>query len=439
MTDSSTRPEPATGTFAALRHRDFRLLFCGMLIGSLSMPMNWVAQMWLVLDLAGKEHAPFWLGVTGFARGVPLLVLSLYGGALADRLDRRRLLFISQTCSLLTAALTALLVGLGLVNLPLLLVLILANSTVTSFDQPTRQALLPDLVPPHLVPNAVALNSMAMYVSTAAGPSLAGFLIEGIGVPATFSVIACTYVAVLVAIVLMRAQSRPVATARQSMLRQLGEGWEYVRGEPVVLWLITITFAITGIGMAFTNLTPILVRDHLGADARGMGLVFGAWGIGSVVVSLLLAMRLQQMRGKGGMVLLMSVLFTAGVGALAYSPTLLTASFSQFFTGAANTALMVTGNTAVLAVTPAAVRGRVMGIYMVNRGLMPVGALAAGFVGSFLGVQAGIATMGLLSLALVLIATVLQPGVWRRLDAAVAGRPRDEGERGEAAPVPGRA
>ena len=88
MTDSSMRPEPATGTFAALRHRDFRLLFCGMLIGSLSMPMNWVAQMWLVLDLAGKEHAPFWLGVTGFARGVPLLVLSLYGGALADRLDR---------------------------------------------------------------------------------------------------------------------------------------------------------------------------------------------------------------------------------------------------------------------------------------------------------------------------------------------------------------
>lgn len=409
------------GALTPLRYRDFRLLFGGMLIGSLAMPMQWIAQTWLVLDLASPPTAPWWLGAVGFARGLPLLFLSLYGGAVADRMDRRRLLLLSQPAALLVALGTAVLIAAGWMTLWLVLLTAFLGSAVMSFDQPTRQALTPDLVPRGIVARAVTLNAMTMYLSIAAGPALAGFLIKGVGMAGTFMVIAATYLAVLVAVALMRPTPRPAAASGERGMRgEIREGLAYVRGEPVVLWLISCTFAVTALGMSFTNLAPILIRDHLGGDSQDLGLTMTAWGAGAVTVSAVLTATIQGLRGKGALLLATTATFTAGVLVLAGAPSLTVVALSQFIVGASNTSYMVVSNAAILSVTPAPVRGRVMGIYMMNRGLMPVGSLAAGALGGLLGVRGGIATLGIASLAAIALITLLQPGAWRRVDAAIA-------------------
>ena len=408
------------GPFGALRYRDFRLLFGGMLVGSLAMPMQWVSQMWLVLELSDARRAPLWLGVTGFARGLPLLLLSLYGGATADRMDRRRLLFLSQCASLAVAFGIGLLILLDWINLWLVVVFALASSAVMSFDQPTRQALVPDLVRREEVASAVALNSMAMFGAMAVGPALSGFLIGAIGLAGTYFVVAATYLAVMAAVSLMRTTAQPAAGVRRSVVADVREGLGYVRQEPVVLWLVSCTFAITMLGMSFTNLAPVLVRDVLGSDAQGLGLTFAAWGVGAVMAALALALSQQRLRGKGVLLLLMAAVFAGGLVGFAYAGSVATASLFQLVPGAANTAFMVLGNAAILSVTPPAVRGRVMGIYMMNRGLMPVGALLAGVLGGLLGVRAAIALLALASFAAVVLVTLFQPGAWRRVDAAIA-------------------
>ncbi|MBI2759852.1 MAG: MFS transporter [Chloroflexi bacterium] len=319
---AATRP---SGPFGALRYRDFRLLFSGMLISSLAMPMQWVAQMWLVIELADNEVA-----------------------------------------------------------------------------------------------NAVALNSMAMFGAMAIGPALSGFLIEWIGLAGTYFVIASTYLGVMLAVTLMRTVSHASTAVRRSMVAEVREGLAYVRGEPVVLWLISATFAITMLGMSFTNLAPVLIKDVLGSNAKGLGLTFAAWGVGAVAASLVLALGLKRMRGRGALLIGMSAVFALGLVGFAYSRNLWMASLFQLVPGASNTVFMVIGNAAILSVTPPAVRGRVMGIYMMNRGLMPVGALAAGVLGGLLGVQAAIAILGVATFAAVVAVTLLQPGAWRRVDAAIA-------------------
>ena len=406
--------------FTVLRERDFRLLFLGMAVSSLAMPMQWVIQMWLVLELTGGERAALWLGVSGFVRGLPLLLLSLYGGALADRMDRRTLLAITQVASMAVALLLALLTATGALTLWLFLPLTFLSSAVMSFDQPARQALVPDLVPRERIPHAVTLNSMAMFCSMAGGPALAGFLIAAAGLAGAYVVVALTYIGVLVAVLLLRSRPLPMhrRTARTSALADIKEGLRYVRGEPVVLWLVSVTFAMTVLGMAFVNLAPLVVTDVLGGSATSLGWVFTAWGVGAVLGSLVLAGWLEQIRAKGALVLGLVATFVVGLVGFAYATSVPLAALFQFVPGLANTGVMVVSNAVILSVAPAAMRGRVMGIYAMNRGMMPLGALASASLGETFGVQHAIASLALLSGLAVLLVTLWQPGAWRRVQTA---------------------
>jgi MFS family permease len=422
---SVARPAARERRFAAfgvLRERDFRLLFLGMTVSSLAMPMQWILQMWLVLELTSASRAALWLGVSGFVRGLPLLLLSLHGGALADRMDRRRLLMTAQVASMAVALLIAALVATDLLTIWLLLPLTFLSSVVMSFDQPARQALVPDLVPPERVTHAVTLNSMAMFCSMAGGPALAGFLIAVVGLAGGYAVVAITYLGVLIAVLLMRARPQVARSPHQraSALKEIGEGLRYVRGEPVVFWLISVTFAVTVLGMAFTNLAPLLVTDVLGGGATSLGWVFTAWGIGAVAGSVALAGWLQAIPAKGLLVIGMVAVFVGGLVGFAYAASVPIAAFFQFVPGLANTSIMVVSNAVILSVAPAALRGRVMGIYYMNRGLMPFGALLSALLGEVIGVQHAIAALALLSGLAVVLVTLRQPGAWRRVQTALA-------------------
>ncbi len=423
--EARVSPAPSERRFAAfgvLRVRDFRLLFIGMTVSSLAMPMQWILQMWLVLDLTGESRAALWLGVSGFVRGLPLLLLSLHGGALADRMDRRKLLVIAQVASMAVALTIAALVATNLLTIWLLLPLTFLSSAVMSFDQPARQALVPDLVPPDRVTHAVTLNSMAMFCSMAGGPALAGFLIAVAGLAGGYAVVAMTYLGVLVAVLLMHTRSVPARATqhRGSALKDIGEGLRYVRGEPVVFWLISVTFAITVLGMSFTNLAPLVVTDVLGGGATSLGWVFTAWGIGAVAGSIALAGWLTAIPSKGLLVIGMVAVFVIGLVGFAYATSIPLAALCQFIPGLANTSIMVISNAVILSVTPAMLRGRVMGIYYMNRGLMPIGALLSAVLGEVIGVQHAIAALALLSGLAVVLVTLRQPGAWRRVQTALA-------------------
>ncbi|MGD9889769.1 MAG: MFS transporter [Dehalococcoidia bacterium] len=419
---SPASSERRFAAFGVLRIRDFRLLFIGMAVSSLAMPMQWILQMWLVLDLTGESRAALWLGVSGFVRGLPLLLLSLHGGALADRMDRRKLLVIAQVASMAVALTIATLIATDLLTIWLLLPLSFLSSAVMSFDQPARQALVPDLVPPERVTHAVTLNSMAMFCSMAGGPALAGFLITVAGLAGGYAVVAMTYLGVLIAVLMIHARPAIARTAQHggSTLKDIGEGLRYVRSEPVVFWLISVTFAITVLGMAFTNLAPLLVTDVLGGGATSLGWVFTAWGIGAVAGSIVLAGWLAVLPAKGLLVIGMVALFVAGLVGFAYATSITLAAFCQFIPGLANTSIMVISNAVILSVTPALLRGRVMGIYYMNRGLMPIGALLSAVLGEVIGVQNAIAALALLSGLAVVLVTLRQPGAWRRVQTALA-------------------
>ena len=426
MTELSvSRPRPAVrrfATFGVLREADFRLLFAGMAVSSLAMPMQWVIQMWLVLDLTDGSHPALWLGASGFVRGLPLLLLSLYGGALADRMNRRVLLAITQVASIAVALLLAGLLAADLLTIWLLLPLIFLSSAVMSFDQPARQAFVPDLVPANQVANAVALNSMVMFSAMAVGPALAGFLIASVNLAGAYVFVAATYCGVLVAVLLLRSRPSPMRRSgpRPSAISDISEGLRYARRAPVVLWLISVTFAMTVLGMSFVNLGPLVVTDVLGGDATSLGWVLTAWGMGAIAGSLMLAGWLQQLPSKGAIVLGMVSIFVAGLVGFAYATSLSMAALFQFIPGLANTAVMVISNAVILSVTPAPMRGRVMGIYYMNRGLMPLGALISAFLGEVVGVQHGITVLALLSGLAVLLVTLRQPGAWRRVQTAIA-------------------
>jgi len=408
--------------FGVMRERDFRLLFVGMTISSLSMPMQWVTQMWLVLELTDGAHAAFWLGLSGFVRGLPVLIFSLYGGAVADRMDRRLLLVLTQVASIAVAGAIALLIALDAITIALLLPLTFLSSAVTSFDQPTRQALVPDLVPPDQVTNAVALNSMTMFTAMAVGPALAGFLIAGTGLAGAYTVIAATYLGVLVAVLLLRHRPapKPAAASRPSAAAEIAEGIRYVRDQPVVLWLVGISFAVSMLGMAFTNLAALVVRDVIGGGSESLGWIFTAWGVGAVFGSFVLAGWLQQIPSKGMLAIVMIAVFVVGLLGFAYATNVAMAALFQFVPGIAHTSLMVISTAVILSVTPALMRGRVMGIYYMNRGLMPFGALLAAFLGEVVGVQHAIALLALLcGLACVAI-TLAQRDAWRKVQGALA-------------------
>jgi MFS family permease len=415
-------PERRFAAFGVLGVRDFRLLFLGMAVSSLAMPMQWVIQMWVVLDLTGEAHAALWLGVSGFVRGLPLLFFSLHGGALADRMDRRRLLVITQVGSMAVALALAMLLLTDQLTIWLFLPLSFLGSAAMSFDQPARQALVPDLVPPERIAHAVTLNSMAMFSSMAIGPALAGFLIGGFGLAGAYFAVAATYLGVLVAVLMLRTRSVPARAAgpRPSALADIGEGLHYVWRQPVIFWLICVTYAMTVLGMAFTNIAPLIVTEVLASGASSLGWIFTAWGIGAVIGSLVLTGWLQSIPSKGLFVLAMAAVFVAGLIGFAYSTSVPIAALFQFVPGLANTSVMVVSNAVILTAAPAAMRGRVMGIYYLNRGLMPLGALLAAFLGEAVGVQDAIAALAILCGLAVAAVTLRWPAAWRQVQTAGA-------------------
>lgn len=386
-------------TFSALGYRDYRLLWIGAFTSTTGTWMQTVAQSWLVFSLTGSA---FLLGLDGFLAASPMLLFSLVGGVLADRIDRKRLMLVSQLLQMTFAFVLALLVVTGRVEVWHVFVLSFLTGTAQAFSGPAYVSLLPTLVRKEDVPNAVAMNSMQFNLARVIGPVLAGFAFVGLGAAACFALNGLSFLAVIAALLMMGGGSLAIARTaeRRSVLHEMREGFHFVAKSDALRQLCLLGFAGTFFGGPVVTMLPVVARDVFASGPRTYSWLLAAYGIGSVAGAVFTASAGGGSH-KGRLGLAMQVAFAAVLLLFALSPWLPASLALAFVAGAASVGAISMYSSLVQLTTTDAMRGRVMSIFMLAfRGGMPLGALLSGFVAQRASVQAALAINALLLAAI---------------------------------------
>jgi len=388
----SDQPSP----FLALQHRNFRLLWAGQGISIAGTMMQSAAVLWHVSLLVPSDQRGLALGLVGLARVVPILLFSLFSGVVADALDRRKVLLLTQSTLALTALVLALITFGGLDTVWPIYVLSALSAAVASFDGPARQSFFPSLVPRQHLPNAISLNTIIFQFGSVLGPALAGLLIAGAGVGWVYLVNAISFLGVIVALLLMRgAPRRDGAEKREVSLRAAAEGLRYVFSEPLIRSSMLLDFFATFFSSA-TALLPIFAQDILQVGPQAYGLLVAAPSIGALATSAAMV-RLVDRIVHRGRVLLWAV---AGYG-LATVVFGLSQSFWLTFTclaltGATDTVSVVLRNLTRQLATPDHLRGRMTSVNMIFfLGGPQLGELEAGLVAQAFGAPVSVVTGGI--------------------------------------------
>jgi MFS family permease len=375
---------------SALRHRNYRLYWFGQMFSVMAQNMEQVAQGWLVLELT---NSPLALGITGLAQAIPTIALTLVGGAVADRADRRRIMIAAQSGVALIYLILTTLVLIKLVALWQVMSLAFLSGGIRAFDRPSRMALLPQMVPREDIPNAVAIGGTIWQLCRLVGPAAAGMLIYLFGVGPTYS-ICC--LASFMSVCLwfgIRTSHTALAASAAGLLKNMLEGINFIRRNEIFYTFMGMTFFNSIFGMSYLILMPVFARDVLLVGSRGFGFLQTAGGAGALIGTLLVAylsdvprLPLRAARGAaifGALLLLFAFSRDYSISlALAFMLGLT----SQFYVTAINTVLQLN--------LPEQLRGRVMGVYGLTWDLMPVGGMIAGTIAEFANAPAAVAVGG---------------------------------------------
>ncbi len=390
--------------FSSLANRDYMYLWLGMVAMMGGMQMQMLARGYLVYDLTGSAAL---LGIVTAGSAIPMLVLALFGGAIADRLDRKRLIQVGQVI----VGLLALAVGISIyaewVRWYHLMAASLLQGAIWSFMMPARQAIIPQIVGPEKIGNAMALNAAGMSAMTLAAPAVAGGLYALVG-PANvyFLIVALSLLAVVMTTLIRPPESGASGRRRRDMLSDIVAGLSYIRGNHMALALLVMGLATTLLASPFRMLLPVFVVDvyHRGPDS--MGLLVAIMGGGSLAGSLAIAAMGNWRRGM----LLIAGAFASGVALI------LVASFPYYYAGAAIMLLTGLGDSGrrtinmglIMEVVEDEYRGRVMSVFMMNFGLMPLGVLPAGMIADAVGIEWTVGAFGALLLVVALLTLLTQ-------------------------------
>lgn len=399
-------------TFDSLRHRDYRLLWLGIVFTSGGMWMEQVALNWLVYTMTGSAVQ---LGILNGLRALPSLLSGLPGGVAADRLDRKQLMLGTQWILLILYLALGLLIVVDWVAVWHLMVFTLVSGLVWTFNQPVRQAVLPTLVPKEDLLNAVALQSSGFNLMRVVGPAAGGLLIAWIGAGGAILGEAAAWGVVLVLTAMMRVPPTPPRAGRTTSIAQdLCEGIRYIVRSPDVRGLIVMALLPFVLIMPYMTLLTVFARDIFHMDAAGLGLLMSVSGIGALAATLGVA-TLGAYRGKGNLLFGCAVAMSVTLVGFALSPWLPFSYLMLVIVSGTSMAYMTLSNTMVNMIVPNEFRGRVMSVYMLDRGLMPLGSLAAGMLAALWGAPFALAVMGGLGLAATAVFGALFPNV-RRLE-----------------------
>ncbi len=378
-------------TFDALRNRDFRWLWVGRLASSATFEMSGVAQGWLVYQLTGSALALGWVG-SGWS--ISTLLLSLYGGVICDRVEKRNVLLWTRAAMGLNALVLALLISFGSIQVWHLAASSLFTGVMFSFLMPAQQAIIPELVDRRTLLNAIALDAIGMGLMGIFCASLAGVMIETIGVQGVYYAMAGFYAVALFSLSKLRRTGRGCPSAN-SVWCDAGEGLSYLWRSPSLLAVMGLALSRVLFAMPYRTLMPKYAEEVLGFGATGLGLLLAAPGFGATLGSLAVA-AMGDLRGKGR--LFLSAGMVMGLALVLFAAVRLQALvfFFLIIVGAAGNVCMVTNTTLLQANTPAQVRGRVMSIYLMLWGLTPLGTLPAGAVADRIGVPWVVGAQGIL-------------------------------------------
>jgi MFS family permease len=413
--------------FLALRHRNFRLFWTGQLISLIGTWMQTTGQAWLVLELT---HSAWLLGLVGALQFLPVLILSLFGGVLADRLPKRTVLRFTQSFATLQAFVLWLLVATGEVRLWHVLVLASLLGLTNSVDMPTRQAFVVEMVGREDLPNAIALNSSLFNMARILGPGLGGLIIAWLGVAPLFLLNAFSFIPVITGLFLidnstLYAQVKRTPAGKdapgQSTLQSMREGLAYVARTPSILLIITVIGVVSLFGINFNVVLPLFATDVLHVGAVGFGFISSAFGFGSLCSALWLAW---SNRRPGVTWLLYGIgIFCVLEILFALSHLYLLSLVLIAGVGFAQIAFSATANTIVQTVAPDRLRGRVMSVYMmVFAGSVPPGNLFTGGIAHLFSAPVALLAGAGLSLAAGVVAWTLRAPAEKSLAESVRAK-----------------
>jgi MFS family permease len=362
-------------TFAALGARNYCLYWIGLVFYVLGHRAEYVTFAWITWEVT---HDPLALGYLGLAQGVPLVVFQLFGGVLADRTNRLRLLIGTQILTALTLTVAFVLTLLGLVRVEHLLVLAALSYTFRAFDEPSRMSLIPQLVDREQLPNAVALGSIPWQAGRMIGPSITGILIAAFGGTVGFGLAAGASCVALVLYSRLQPSGESPAGDGRSVFLQLVEGLSFVGNNFVFAGLLGLALFNSLFGLSYITLLPVFADRYFEAGSAGYGLLSAAHGVGALMGTLTLATVAHRIRRPG------TALLTAAAGlgvfliAFSRSPGMWLALPILVLVGFSNTFYLTQVNTLVQQTVPDRLRGRVMSLYALCWNLVPLGGLLAG-------------------------------------------------------------
>jgi MFS family permease len=407
---------PLARTFSALHYRDFRLLWFGAFTSTTGTWMQTVAQGWVILHMT---NSALLLGVDGFLATGPMLVFSLFGGVVADRIDRRKIMLLSQYLQMTFAFILAVLIWAGNVEVWHILLLSFLTGSAQSFSGPSYISLLPLLVKREDLPNAIAMNSMQFNLARVIGPVLAGLALAAWGAAICFAVNGLSFLAVILSLLLIRTPRVTRTEAQGGIMDEMRAGFRFVTSRPRLMVLTFLAFAGTFLGMPIITMLPFYTTKVFGLQASGYAWMMTTYGLGSVAGALMVAATAHRER-KGRLALELQFAFACLLVGFAFSRSLVLSHIIAFGAGACIVGVIALYSSLVQLTTSDEMRGRVMSIFMLAfRGGMPLGNLIAGYVAQRWSISAALFVNGVVLAAVALTfmirRTNLEPGELKEL------------------------
>ena len=391
-------------TFSALRYRDFRLLWFGAFASTTGTFMQTLAQGWLVYTMTGSALL---LGVDGFLATGPMLLFSLFGGVIADRMERRKIMLLSQVLQGSFALILAALIYFHTVKIWHIFILSFLTGSAQSISGPAYASLLPLLVKRDDMANAVAMNSMQFNLARVIGPALGGVVFGLWGATACFGINGLSFGFVILALAMIKMPPLQPGATSTSMMAQMKEGFAFVASKRSLLLLTFLSFAGTFLGMPLFTMMPVVAKSIFNLGPQGLSLLQADYGIGSVIGALFVAGSSYAAK-KGRLALALQLVFAATLVAFGISRQLAASLVIAFIAGAAIVGVISLYSSLVQLSTGDAMRGRVMSIFMLAfRGGMPLGNLMAGFVAQRWSITTALVVNGI-ALAVVALAFIIK-------------------------------
>ncbi len=365
---------------SAFRSKDFRLYLSGQIISLSGTWMHSVAQNWLVYSITGSS---FYLGMVAGISSLPLLLFSMFGGYIADRFPKRLLLIITQCLSIIPAFITGLLVDMRLITITYIMIIAFFLGIINSFDVPTRQSFLIEMVGKESLTSAIALNSAVFNLARLIGPVMAGLIISYMSLPLCFYINAISYIPLIFVLYNIKAEGRH-DRERMSILGGMKKIFLFLRDNRIILYTLILIMYFSLIGIPYIILLPIIAEEVFHRGSYGYGIFMGSIGAGSLFAAIVVAMR--DFHDKKRYIKFSMVLFSISIFIFSISKSFILSIIALFIAGFGIISFLATSNSLIQHVVSDELRGRVMSLYtIVFLGMAPIGNLLIGSLASWIG------------------------------------------------------